>query len=92
MKQNVFASTKVQLKAYSKRDLIELYDVSWKVLKVWLKPYEQEIGPRVGHFYTPKQAKVILDKLGIPEVIVVNKGLNSLNAQFLYISGSIFGR
>ncbi len=52
MKQNVVASTKVQLKAYSKRDLIELYDVSWKVIKVWLKPHEQEIGPRVGHFYT----------------------------------------
>lgn len=69
MNQNLILGQKVQLKAYSKQDLITLYNVSWKVIKVWLKPYEQEIGPRVGHFYTPKQAKVILDKLGIPEVI-----------------------
>jgi len=69
MAQSAIIKPKIQLKAYSKRDLIELYDVSWKVLKVWLKPHEQEIGPRVGHFYTPKQAKIILDKLGIPEVI-----------------------
>lgn len=69
MKQNEIPMQKIQLKAYSKGDLMELYNVSWKVLKVWLKPYEEEIGPRIGHFYTPKQAKVILDKLGIPEVI-----------------------
>lgn len=69
MKQNEILAKKIHLKPYSKHELMELYNVSWKIIKVWLEPYEEEIGPRVGHFYTPKQTKIILEKLGIPEVI-----------------------
>ena len=47
MKQNIVTNSKVQLKAYSKQDLMELYEVSWKVIKVWLKPNETEIGKAI---------------------------------------------
>jgi hypothetical protein len=62
-------TSQIQLKACSKNDLVELYKVNWKILKAWIKPHEEEIGPRIGHFYTPKQMKIILEKLGFPEKI-----------------------
>ena len=69
MKQNESVSTKIQLKPYSKHELMELYQVSWKIIKEWLKPHEEEIGIRIGHFYTPKQMKIIFEKIGIPELM-----------------------
>ena len=67
MKQNESVTPKIQLKPYSKHELIELYQVSWKIIKGWLELHEEEIGARIGHFYTPKQMKIIFEKLGIPE-------------------------
>ena len=37
--------------------------------KEWLKPHEEAIGIRIGHFYTPKQMKIIFEKIGIPELM-----------------------
>lgn len=67
MKQTESVRSKIRLKAYSKKEVAGLYDVSAKILKTWLIPFEQEIGKRQGRLYTPKQVKVIFDKLGIPE-------------------------
>ena len=71
MKQNDTLISEIQVKAYSKHELVDLYKVSWKVIKVWLKPHEDEIGKRIGHFYTPKQTKIILEKLGVPELLEI---------------------
>jgi hypothetical protein len=71
MKQNDILTREIQIKAYSKHELVDLYKVSWKVIKVWLEPYEEEIGKRIGHFYTPKQTKIILEKLGVPELVEI---------------------
>jgi hypothetical protein len=57
---------KIQLKAYSISELADLYERSTKSMKTWLKPIEKEIGPRMGHFYTPKQVKIIFEEIGIP--------------------------
>jgi hypothetical protein len=68
MKNEVDLSTKIQLKAYSPREVAELYDISNRILKKWLTPFENEIGPRIGHYYSPKQMMVIFEKLGIPHL------------------------
>ncbi|MBI2269940.1 MAG: hypothetical protein HYU69_06215 [Bacteroidetes bacterium] len=72
MKQNESTSPKIQLKAYSKKEVAQFYEVSPKTLKTWLTPFENEIGQKMGRFYNPKQMKIIFDKLGIPEVIHFN--------------------
>ena len=72
MKQNVSVSNQIQLKAYSKKEVAELYEISTKSLKTWLTPFENEIGPRVGRFYSPKQMSIIFEKLGIPGVVNFN--------------------
>jgi hypothetical protein len=67
MKQNekTFVA-KIQLRAYSLKELSGLYELSGKSMKTWLAPFKQEIGQRVGRFYTPKQMKIIFKKLGAP--------------------------
>ena len=54
------------VKAYSKKDLRQLYGVTYKTLSRWLKPMASEIGPLHGRYYTPTQLKIIFDNLGYP--------------------------
>ena len=69
MKQNEIPVPKIQLKAYSLKELSGLYGCSAKTIKTWLAPLKNEVGPRVGRFYTPKQIKIIFEKLGVPFII-----------------------
>jgi len=66
MKQNE-SDKKIRLKAYSMKELAELYEVSEKIFRTWLPPFENDIGKRIGHFYNPKQVKTIFEKVGFPE-------------------------
>ena len=50
-------------KAMSLKELSVRWKVSVKTVKKWLEPFEDEIGPRIGVFYTPHQVKIILSKL-----------------------------
>jgi hypothetical protein len=72
MRQNLIVKTEVQLKAYSLKELAGFYECSLKIMRTWLKPFEKEIGPRIGHYYTPKQVKVIFENLGIPGMFYLN--------------------
>jgi hypothetical protein len=74
MKQNVSTASQIQLKAYSIKEVAEFYGICERTMmertmKTWLIPYQKEIGPRMGRFYTPKQVKVIFEKLGIPQIL-----------------------
>jgi hypothetical protein len=69
MKKNESLIATIQLKAYSKKEIAQLYEISTKSLQTWLIPFEKELGPRVGRFYNPKQMKIIFEKLGIPETV-----------------------
>lgn len=57
------------IKACSKKDLKELYGVSYKTIRNWLKPMASEIGPLHGRYYTAAQAKIIFDNLGYPPAL-----------------------
>ena len=67
MKQNETLQQQIRLKAYSITELAELYGRSGKTMKMWLGHIEKEIGPRMGHFYTPKQVGIIFEEFGFPE-------------------------
>lgn len=63
---------KVQLKAYTTKELADIYQVSEKIIRQWLVPFEKEIGKKQGWYYTPKQSEIIFAKLGIPQVIYLS--------------------
>jgi len=57
------------IRAYTLKEIASLYCVNKLTFKKWLKPFEKDIGERIGHFYSVKQVKIILDKLGTPDGI-----------------------
>jgi hypothetical protein len=61
------------IRAYSLKQIASLYCVSKQTFKIWLKPFEKEIGKRIGHFYSVKQIKIILEKLGTPDGVDDNE-------------------
>ena len=69
MKEKDSAIPSIQLRAYSKKEVAGLYKMSNKSLTKWLKLLEDELGPRVGHYYSPKQMEIIFREYGIPKMM-----------------------
>jgi len=63
----LFPPGKPIIKPSSLAELSLRYSVSKKTFKRWLSPFHSEIGPRLGHFYSIHQVRVIYEKLGVPE-------------------------
>lgn len=54
------------------KDIMKLYNVSYKVLKTHIKAHENEIGKRIGRYYMTNQVILIIKTFGPPpEVDVV---------------------
>ena len=60
---------KFDLKAYSKKELAEKYQVSVKTFNAWLKPFEDKVGIKRGRYYTVNQVKTMLEVLGVPGTV-----------------------
>lgn len=45
------------------KEFADRWNVSVRTVKKWLKPFERDIGPRIGNVYSPHQVKIILSKL-----------------------------
>ncbi len=60
---------KFELKAYSKKELAEKYQVSVKTFNSWLKPFEDKVGKKSGRYYTVNQVKTMLEVLGVPGTV-----------------------
>lgn len=58
----------IKIRPYTHKELAAMYKVSWLTFQKWLKPFENDIGKKTGHFYNTKQVQVIFDKLGFPEI------------------------
>lgn len=56
----------IKLKPYTVLELAKLYSVSDRTMKKWIKPFEKEVGKKIGYFYTIAQVKIIFEKLGMP--------------------------
>lgn len=55
-----------KIRAMSKTELANAYQVSLTTLNNWLKPFLSKIGEYRGKCYTPKQIKTIFDLIGFP--------------------------
>jgi hypothetical protein len=53
-------------RAHCKKDLANLYGVTYKTLAAWLKPFASQIGPLHGKYFTVAQLEIIFDSLGYP--------------------------
>lgn len=62
---------RVRIIPYSLKELENIYGVSRAIIKHWLRPFENEVGPRQGRYYTAAQIKIIFEKLGVPDKIVI---------------------
>jgi transposase len=60
---------KFDLKAYSKKELAEKYEVSVKTFNKWLEPFAEKVGEKRGRYYTVNQVKTIVEVLGLPGVM-----------------------
>lgn len=61
----------ITLKAYSKKELSQIYEVDRKTFNKWLVPFEGVIGEQNGRYFSIPQVRIIFDKLGLPCNIVV---------------------
>jgi len=59
----------ILVKPYMIRELCALYGVTDKVFRKWLKPFKDQIGERLGRYYTVSQVETIFNKLGVPYMI-----------------------
>ncbi len=57
---------RVKLLPYSLGDLSKLYNVCKKTFRKWISPFREDIGQRMGRFYTVAQIKTIIEKIGPP--------------------------
>ena len=53
------------------KQLAEYYQIDKRTLKKMMQPWEAEIGPRKGNYYTVEQVKIIIDNLGINSVAYI---------------------
>jgi hypothetical protein len=64
------------IRSYSHKELAVFYDLSSKTFSKWVDGIAEEIGPRMGNFYTPKQVAIIVEHFGPPRGLVVQNELS----------------
>lgn len=69
----VHEPSEIKAQRYSIKMLSEMYDVSIPTFKKWLKPYQDRIGQRLGHFYNTHQIEIIFEIFGLPDQVINNK-------------------
>ncbi|HWY36126.1 MAG TPA: hypothetical protein VNX68_15890 [Nitrosopumilaceae archaeon] len=60
---------KFMLKAYSPKEIRNMYGISASVYNKWIESFKEEIGELKGRYYTVTQVKIIIDRLGAPGIV-----------------------
>jgi len=60
------SSNGISIRPYTHKELAFLYRVSWNTFQKWLRPIENQLGPKKGHFYSAQQVRLIFSSLGMP--------------------------
>lgn len=60
---------KFVLRAYTPKEMRNLYGVSSHIFKKWIEDFQDEIGELKANSYTIAQVRTIIDKLGIPGTV-----------------------
>ena len=58
--------TGILIKPFSVAELCRLYAITDKTLHKWLRPFQEDIGPRLGHLYNVRLVEIIFERLGAP--------------------------
>ena len=56
----------IELKPYTLKELAAIYGLTSKSFKGFIKDIEDEVGPRIGRYYTVVQVRVVFARKGIP--------------------------
>jgi hypothetical protein len=62
----------ILVRPYSLVELGALYSVCDRTMRKWIKPFETDLGERIGRYYNVAQVKLILQKLGFPTEIEID--------------------
>lgn len=54
------------VRAYSQKELRNLYGVSPETWASWLAPIKEKVGDYLGKSYDPSQVEIIISHLGLP--------------------------
>ncbi len=65
MKMSITNNT-IEIKPYSITELANIYGVTNRTIKNWIKKHDGAVGDKVGRLYTTLQVKIIFEKLGLP--------------------------
>lgn len=58
----------VPIKPYTTQQLADIFGVSARTIQNWIEPHKAAIGKKRGHFWTARQVKIILKKIGLPGI------------------------
>ena len=58
-----------KLKPYTQKELRQLYGVSYNTFRQWIKPFKEMIDDPVGRVYNVNQVALIIEKLGLPDIV-----------------------
>lgn len=61
-----FENNEVAIKPYTHKQLAAMYGTTGRTLNTWLDQFREELGERVGHYYSIKQVKLIFKNLDVP--------------------------
>lgn len=62
---------RIALKPYTLAELSRLYEVDKRTFKMWIEPYKDQIGKRIGKYYSVLQVRFIFEQLGLPALLNV---------------------
>jgi uncharacterized Fe-S cluster-containing radical SAM superfamily protein len=57
---------RVTVRPYNLKELCQMYNLTYRVFKLSIEPFEALLGEKKGYFYTAKQVEIIFLHLGIP--------------------------
>jgi hypothetical protein len=66
---NKTADGKFILKAYTRKEMRNIYGVSLRTFNKWTEELDKELGPIIGKFYNVTQVKLIIEKFGVPGIV-----------------------
>ena len=56
----------INVKPYTLSELAERYSVCTGTFHNWIKPFEAELGTKIGRYYSVRQVEIIFENLGYP--------------------------
>ena len=63
----------MEIKAYTNKELANLYGINYRAWLNWIKPLRANLGLNVNGFWNPDQVEKIVSHLGLPSKTIFDK-------------------